>query len=233
MNRPPYIPDDPEIVVVESSDALFTYKRARHETMVLLARPISGRFNELATWLLKQDPSHDKLVLSGLNFIPVVYNVERLDKFAHDPAMNWHEELALIRQDMRWMQRYMGEQAELRVVRDRGYHPDTYKFHQDGRVNKMPSGNPERLMCAYNKPVTECLRTVDAREGHWEKSGLQIFYQKAGAIPFRPGVGDIWRQTCERGGNALIHRAVAHDEGNWRLHKDTLPWNQPRLLAVC
>lgn len=234
MKRPDYIPDDPEIAVVESSDELFSRRRARHETMILLPRPIKGCFNDLAIWLLKQNPERDTLVSSKQSFMTTIYRVEHLDVFAKDHCMDWPDELALIRADMRLMQERTGVTAELRVVRDRGYHPETYEFHQDGGNYRPRLHDSDRTMCAYNGPVTECLLTANAVQVPGYTQDLNKFYKKHGAPAFQPGIGDIWRQTCMDGGQALIHRAVHIPPGNL-LHpwKGARPWNPPRLLAVC
>ncbi len=234
MVRPPYIPDDPEIAVVETAQGLFSYRRRREESMVLLPRPITGCFNDLGIWLLHQCPWRDTRVADGTRYVSVAYNLNRLAEFAKDHSMVWHDELTLIQNDMLVMQNNTGEQAELRVVRDEGYHPETYIFHQDGGNYKPVLDDTDRLMCCYNGPVTECLLSSQAEAFMPTIQGGHNFYQKEGAQPFSPGIGDMWRQACLDGGRALIHRAVEiKPNSSKRLWEGPRPWNPPRLLTVC
>jgi len=240
MPRPAYIPDDSEIAVVETKQALFSYKRGREESMILLPRPITGCFNDLGIWLLRQSPWHDQRIEGTDMYAAVRYRVCDLEKLSSEVGMDWPDEMGLICDDMRRMEREKGVSAELRVVRENGYDPETYKFHQDGqgyydhiqRISDMG-----RIMCCYNDPVTECLLAADAVPVLLipANQSLPHFEVMPGRKPFRPGVGDIWRQvSLGQGGRPLVHRAVQVEAGNpERPWEGPRPWNPPRLLAVC
>lgn len=237
MPRPVYIPDAPEIAVVETAAALFGHKRADHESMILLPRPISGCFNDLAIWLLRRNPWHETLTHNSQQYIPVRYTVDDLEAIKTEPGMDWPDELALICEDLQRMQQAKRVTAELRVVRDHGYEIDTYAFHQDGTGNVVTSLTEEmgRLMCCYNSPVTECLLSADARPLPASDGFVKLFAATDTAKPYRPGVGDIWRQVClGQGAYPLVHRAIEIEQGKWRFPwLGSRPWNPPRLVGVC
>ena len=234
MPRPTYIPDDPEIAVVETTEALFSYERGPEESMVLLPRPIKGCFNDLGIWLLHQNLWHNTRVADGLAYVSVAYSLDDLNVLAKNSSMVWTNELALICSDLAMMQHKTGLQAELRVVRDEGYHPETYEFHQDGGTYKPFMNSEDRIMCGYNDPVTECLLTGQAIARAPTMRGGHEFDKKDNVQPFRPRIGDIWRQACLGSRRPLIHRAVPIPAGNpERPWEGSRPWNPPRLLAVC
>lgn len=210
------------VAVVDSIEGLFSCRRKPAENIVLLPRPISGCFNDLAFWLLKQNRWHDTLVADKSHYMETIYKVEDLDTFAKNDTMEWPEELDQIRDDMRVMQKAVGYRAELRVVRGRGYHPETHRFHVDGGAYRSALQAVDRVMCCYNKPTTEWVRKEDAIALP-APSGFQCFEKKKDAPVFHFGVGDIWRQACvgDRS-DALVHRAA-----------DTGPHDPPRLLVVC
>lgn len=238
MPRPVYIPDAPEITVVETADELFAHKRADHESMILLPRPISGCFNDLAIWLLRRHPACDAMTSDGSQYLPVCYRVGDLEGLKEENGMDWPDELALICGDMHRMEQAKRVTAELRVIREKAYHPSTYEFHQDGagQVTTPLTEEVGRLMCCYNDPVTECLLIADAHPVYLTGLGFSgIFLAKDDAKPYRPGVGDMWRQVCMgQGGYPLVHRAVPIEPAGRRFPWiGPRSWNPPRLLTVC
>ncbi len=237
MPRPVYIPDAPEIAVVETAADLFGHKRADRESMVLLPRPISGRFNDLAIWLLRRNEWHDTLIHERQQYIPVRYTVKDLEAMKTSAGMDWPAELALICDDMHRMEQAKRVTSELRVVRDHGYEPDTYEFHQDGPDNIVTPLTHEigRVMCCYNGPVTECLLSADAVPLTGDAHFVKLFSARDGAKPYQPGIGDMWRQVSRgQGPYPLVHRAIEVGQGK-RLFPwiGPRPWNPPRLVVVC
>lgn len=230
MRRPVFIPADPEITVVRTVADLLTHKRVPHEAMILAPRPIKGRFNDLALWLMHQSPYRDQKIAGTDAYLSVRYKVQDIERFAHTAGMKWHDELDLIRTDMYRMENAKGESAELRIVRENGYHPETYQFHQNqpgqnnhvARIREMGD-----IMCCYTDPTTECLLSADAIPlpavpGQY----MPHFKARDGAKTFRPGVGDMWRQaSLGQGARALIHKANEIFETGKK--------SSPRMLVVC
>lgn len=225
------IPDDPEIAVVETVSALYAYKRAPQESMILYPRPINGCFNDLAIWLQRSRNNERENKYAR-------YMIADLEKVSGETGMDWPDELGLICEDMRRMEREKGEEAELRIVSEGGYPAEVYKFHQDGgSIKTVRSRELGRIMCCYNSPTTEGLLTHDAKRAEVNNGSMLSarFRPVSEDKPFRIGVGDIWRQVCmDTGGRAFIHRAVQIDASNpghpW---EGPRPWNPPRMLAVC
>ncbi len=214
--------DHENIAVVESAARLFSYRRDRTENGVLLPRPITGAFNDLARWLLKQNPWHNTLVADKTHYIETVYRLEDVERFKNAPGMVWHDELDLVCADMRMMQDAVGHRAELRIVRDKGYSPATYLFHKDGGEYRRALQSADRVMCNYNGPTTERIHARDAIAlpvSH----GFFTFEKRPGALVSAFRVGDIWRQACMGDGSeAMIHRAV-----------EITPESAPRMVLVC
>lgn len=211
------------IAVVDTAERFFTYQRSRAENIVVMPRRISGDFNGLSRWLLRQAPHANVLVSDGMSFLNTAFPLDRVRSFKESPDMQWKEEIQQIIGDMELMQRFAQAAAELRVVRNQGYHPSTYVFHKDGGEFRQCFRAKDRIMCAYNRPTTEWIAEGDARKVRIAGGSFHMYEKKDGAPAYRFSPGDMWRQACLADyGDALIHRAVEVKAGD-----------PPRLLVVC
>lgn len=200
------VEDNPEIIIVPERSMVYAFNQARSVTAAVFRRPVCGMFNDLAEVLYEQHPLKEKFYSKDRRY-EIFYQASALRELQQ--RVPYQEELALILADMDEARASTRFNPELRIVKDRGYHPLNYEFHQDIE---------DRIMCCYNDPTTEFIRLKDGVRQSDE--GFGYFKKQAHEPVFHFNPGDIWRQAGLARG--LKHRAVP-----------TGPGDAARMLMVC
>lgn len=221
MNAPDYIPSGySRIQVVDSLSGLFNARLGPAVNVVLWPRSLKGDFNALARWI-DENAANRRLRYSRRSF-GFEFNQEQLKSLRERIPRALEQAADAVARDMDQIldrQRKGGiSSVALRLIKSQGYAEKEriHEFHADRAFT-----GAGRILCCYNRPVTEGIRNEDAAPLDDNSSHFRM---REGARAFSFREGDLWRMAVQ-GGNPdappFIHRAPR-----------AAPGDPPRLILM-